>query len=535
MERTGLALAKEKKDKSLERAVSPESVGIDSQAVIDFLKECEKEEIELHSFMLLRHGKVAAEGWWKPYNAKTPHTMFSFSKSVAGTAIGFAIDEGRISLDTNVYGLFPEYSLIIKKRFENMLTVEHLLTMTSGKMSSFMINTEKVGWVQSYLRAPFRSMPGEKFEYVTENSYMLAAIIKKVTGLRVVDYLIPRLFEPLGIEVPFWESNQSGIEAGGWGLFLKTEDQAKFVQCYLNDGKWNGKQVIPEAWAKTAGEKHVEKTPGVSADHASGYGYQFWRNSLPNSYRCDGVFSQLGIVMKDWDTCIVTTAGEPLEDKVIEIIWHHFPKSFSEEPLPENPEALEALRKTIAGLSMPRLPKLQRRKSVEEKISGKLIRFRSTRSSTVISPVSNAISTKKTGGLNNIRLTFEEDCLKFFWTEKFNQNTIKVGYNGKNIVSKGEIAGITYHFASSCTWLNDGSLEIWIRPLEQAQVRKLNFTFEGNNVKMKSTAEKGLYDLALFGLDFKGVRADDLVIRLAKSATNIIEPLVEPNLNGKFV
>ena len=521
--------------KMLERAASPESVGVDSQAIIDFLDECEKENVELHSFMLLRHGKVAAECWWKPYNAETPHTMFSFSKSVAGTAIGFAIDEGKISLNTNVYGLFPEYAPIIRKRYENMLTVEHLLAMTSGKMASFLLNTERVGWVQSYLRAPFRYIPGEKFEYVTENSFMLAAIIKKVTGLNVVDYLTPRLFEPLDIDIPYWESNQSGIEAGGWGLYLKTEDQAKFVQCYLNDGKWNGRQVIPEAWAKTAGEKHVDKTPGVSADHAAGYGYQFWRNSLPNSYRCDGVFSQLGVVMKDWDACFVTTAGEPLEDKVLEIFWHHFPKNFTDEPLPENPDILAELRKKMDALSMPRLPKLMRREWLENKISGKLIKFRNTRMATVVGVVNNTISTKKSGGFNNVRLTFEEKSMKFFWTEKYNENTVEVGYDGEYIISKAEIAGMKYDFASSCAWLEDGTLEIWLRPLQHAQIRKLNFKFDGQNVELKSTAEKGLYDLALFGLDFKGVRADDLILRLTKGVTNVLEPMVEPNLRGRFV
>lgn len=528
---------------NLEIAVSPESVGIDSQTIIDFLNECEEEKMELHSLMLLRHGKVAAQAWWSPFNPQTPHTMFSFSKSVVGTAIGFAIDEGKVSLSTNVYGLFPEYALKIKKKHEDVLNVEHLLAMTSGKASSVLINTEKVGWVQSFLRAPFKDTPGEKFEYVTGNSFMLAAIIKKVTGQSVVDYLTPRLFEPLGIEVPFWEVNQSGTEAGGWGLYFKTEDQAKFVQCYLDNGKWKGKQVIPEDWAKTAGQQHVEETPGISVDHAEGYGYQFWLNSLPNSYRCDGLFSQFGIVMKDQDACIVTTAGEPLEDKVLEIIWHHFPKGFSEQPLPENPGMLAKLQQKIAGLSMPTLPEVQSNerpdkvkvKEKEKEISGKLIKFRLPGMATVLGTVDNAISTKRSNGLNNVRLTFEKDCLKFFWTEKYGENTIDVGYHGKNIVSKGTVAGKTYDFASSCAWHKDGSLEVWIRPLQHAQMKKLLFTFDGQNVKMAITAEKGLYDLALFGLDFKGIEADGLILRLAKGAASVAEPIVEPDLNGKFV
>ena len=525
----------EQEQNSIERASSPESLGVDSRAVIGFLEHCEKEEVELHSFMLLRHGKVAAECWWAPFNAHTPHTMFSFSKSVSATAIGFAIGEGLLTLDTNVYGLFPEYAPIFEKKWQDTLNVKHLLTMTSGKMTSILTNTEKVGWIQSYLKAPFKYMPGEKFEYVTDNSFMLAAIINKVSGKSAIEYLKPRLFEPLGIELPFWEANQSGVEAGGWGLYLKTEDQAKFVQCYLDDGKWQGKQVIPEFWTRTVGERHVAETPGASEDHSAGYGYQFWLNHIPNSYRCDGLFSQFGIVLKDYDACIVTSAGEPIEHRALEAIWKYFPATFSEKPLPENPEALKALQAKIATLKMPRLPDMMRNEWLEKKISGRLIKFRFSKMATVLGAADNAISTKKSGYFNNVRLNFEEDCLKFFWTEKYDENTVDVGYYGKNLISQARLAGMTYDFASSCAWLDDGSLEVWLRPLQHAQIRKLNFEFDGERVTMKSTAEKGLYDLAQFGLDFKGIHPDDLILKLAKGAAAVVEPIVEPDIKGKFV
>ena len=520
---------------AIERAPSPESLGINSQAVIDFLDHCEKEEVELHSFMLLRHGKVAVECWWDPFNASTPHTMFSLSKSVTATAIGFAIEEGLLALDTNVYGLFPEYAPIFDKKWQDVLTVKHLLTMTSGKKTSILTNTEKVDWIQSYLKAPFKESPGEKFEYVTDNSFMLAAIIKKVSGESVIDYLEPRLFDPLGIERPFWETNQSGVEAGGWGLYLKTEDQAKITQCYLDDGKWQGKQVVPEFWTKTVGEKHVAETPGLLRDHSAGYGYQFWLNHMPNSYRSDGLFSQFGIVLKDYDACIVTTAGEPLENKTLEAIWTFFPATFSENPLPENPEVLGALRDKTAALKMPLLPDRMRNEELEKKISGRLIKFRLSKMATVLGAADNTISTKKSGSFNNVRLTFEEDCVKFFWTEKYDENTIDVGFGGKNLISQARLAGMTYDFASSCSWMDDGSLEVWLRPLQHAQIRKLNFTFDGEHVAMTSTAEKGLYDLAQFGLDFKGIRADDWLLKIAKGATTVVEPIVEPNIKGKFV
>lgn len=154
---------------------------------------------------------------------------------------------------------------------------------------------------------------------------------------------------------------------------------------------------------------------------------------------------------------------------------------------------------------------------------------------TVLGAADNAISTKKSGYFNNVRLNFEEDCLKFFWTEKYDENTVDVGYYGKNLISQARLAGMTYDFASSCAWLDDGSLEVWLRPLQHAQIRKLNFEFDGERVTMKSTAEKGLYDLAQFGLDFKGIHPDDLILKLAKGAAAVVEPIVEPDIKGKFV
>ncbi len=521
-------------EQRLERAISPEAEGLSSQAILDFLDECENKSIELHSIMILRHGKVLAEGWWKPYCPEAAHTMFSVSKSVIGTAIGFAIDEGKIALDTKVYDIFPEY---VPKRISTaakMLNVEHLLTMTSGKMASFILNTEKTNWIKSFLKAPFLHNPGEKFEYASENSYMLSAIIKRVTGEHAVNYLTPRLFEPLGIEKPFWETDLSGIEAGGWGLQLKTEDVAKIIQCYLDGGKWKGRQVIPEFWAKTAGAEHVPKTPGIAPDHGSGYGYQIWRNSIPNSYRFDGVFSQLAIAMEDYDACIVTTGGDPTERAVLEAVWPNIAANFSDEPLPENPELLAKLRERLENLSLPRLPETKRRLWLEDKINGKLIKFAETKMTSILTVSDNFIRSKRSGDLNNIRFFFNDDYMEFCWTEKFDECRIEVGYGSNFITSVADIAGIKMTFASSCAWLDSGSLEVWIRCIEHAQVKKLNFSFSGNKVHMKNWCEKGIYDLALFGMDFKGFKADSVIKRIAKGATDAVEPLVDPDLTGAF-
>lgn len=248
--------------KFLPRAESPESLGISSQSILNFIEDCERNRVELHSFMILRHGKVAAEAWWKPFNKDTAHTMYSHSKSISAIAMGFAISEGLVSLDTKVYPLFPDKlpRAVPREAFE--LNIHHLLSMTSGKLMNPAVNAEKMDWIKNFLAAPFAWKPGTRFVYTNENSYMLCAIINKVTGMSVTDYLMPRLFEPLGIDRPFWEADQNGIEAGGWGLQLKTEDQAKIIQCCLQNGMWNGEQVIPADFLEKATNYQVDNAPG---------------------------------------------------------------------------------------------------------------------------------------------------------------------------------------------------------------------------------------------------------------------------------
>lgn len=523
-------------EKKLIRAESPESLGIDSRLITAFLDDIEEQGLELHSFMLTRHGKVAAECYWTPFRADIPHTMFSVSKSITALAVGFAIEEGLLTEDTKVYAVFPEYAPKHPTPAAKALTVRHLLTMTSGKMPSFILNTEGPSWVESYLGAPFARMPGKHFNYASENTYMLAAVVKKVTGECVLDYLQPRLFAPLGIERPFWETDKGGTEVGGWGLYLKTEDVAKIINCVMNSGVFDGVQVIPKFWAKTVGRAHVAQTPGVAHDHNSGYGYCFWRNSFPESYRCDGVFSQLAVAIPDFDTCIITTGGEPHERKVLETFWKYFPTKFKDNPLDENPAALAEMNSKLASRSLPKMKTGARRFDVEEKVNGKYIKFRKSRSLSSLTVVNNFTRSKKSGRLNNICFDFGKDSLRMRWTEKYNEMDVRIGYNGEYILSRVKLADTEFTFASTSGWLSDGSFEVWLRPLEHAQVKKFNFRFLPNNkVKCKNWSEQDLYQLALFALDFKGIKADDALKAIAKGAADIVEPVVDPDLIGKIV
>lgn len=211
------------------RAESPEAVGVSSGCIKEFIDDLKANNIEMHSLMVIRDGKVAVECYNHPFSANRPHSCYSVSKSVTSTAIGFAVSEGLISLDTLVVDIFPEYRENKKDSYLNQLNIRHLVSMCSGKNVDILKDKGKIDWLDNFMKSPWYAKPGTDFRYVNENIYVLSAIIHKVTGMCIRDYLQPRLFEPLGIDYPFWETDRNGIEAGGWGIYLKTEDIAKIM------------------------------------------------------------------------------------------------------------------------------------------------------------------------------------------------------------------------------------------------------------------------------------------------------------------
>ena len=217
----------------------------------------------MHSIMVLRHGKVVAEGWWKPYSAELKHTMYSVSKTFTATAVGFAVTENRLTVNDKVVSFFPGQLPDTVSTNLSELTVKDLLSMSVGQQPdpTGLAVTGDAPWVSTFLKLPVIHKPGTTFLYNSLGSYMLSAIVQKVTGERVVDYLRPRLFKPLGIEGMDWETDPMGINSGGWGLRIKTEDMAKVGQLFLQKGKWNGRQIIPAAWIEEATTKKIDQTP----------------------------------------------------------------------------------------------------------------------------------------------------------------------------------------------------------------------------------------------------------------------------------
>ncbi len=317
---------------------TPEAQGIPSTSILGFLQSIEDNIHFFHSFMLLRHGFVVAEGWWHPYQREYPHMLFSLSKSFTSTAIGQAVSEGLLSVDDAVVDFFSDD--LPKRTSSNLeaMRVRHLLSMSTGHAidtTSFMIRRKDKNWVRGFLARPVKYKPGTHFLYNTGATYMLSAILQKLTGITLLDYLRPRLFDPLGIQNPTWETCPRGINTGGFGLTITTEDIARFGQLYLQHGMWDGSQLLPESWVKEASSKQVSNGNNPESDWEQGYGYQFWR-CRNNIYRGDGAFGQYCIVMPDQDAVLAITSGVPDMQVVLNVVWEHLLPAFRPTPIGED-------------------------------------------------------------------------------------------------------------------------------------------------------------------------------------------------------
>ncbi|WP_178023559.1 serine hydrolase [uncultured Paenibacillus sp.] len=341
-------------EKSLPRK-SLKELGISARNVIGFLEYLKAHSIEVHSLMLVRHGYVAAEGWWAPYGPDLPHMLFSLSKSFTSSAIGMAVQEGKLSVDDPVISFFPED--VPEDISPNLaaMQIKHLLMMGTGHALDTMdplARAKDGNWVRAFLELPVEHEPGTFFVYNTGATYMLSAILQKATGETLLQYLQPRLFEPLGIANPTWESCPRGINTGGFGLKVKTEDIAKFGQLYLQKGLWQGKRLLEESWIDAATSKQISNGDGGDSDWAQGYGYQFWR-CRHGVYRGDGAFGQFCIVLPEQEAVLAMTSGTNDLQGVLNGVWEHLLGAFAEgngELAEEDAAAEKELRHLLEGL-----------------------------------------------------------------------------------------------------------------------------------------------------------------------------------------
>lgn len=336
-------------------AASPESQGVASSAILAFVEAAEHLPCgELHSVLLARHGRQIAAGWWHPYAPEYPHMLYSLSKSFTATAIGLLLEDGKISLDDLVLDYFLAEAPPDPSEHLRAMRVRHLLSMSTGHAADALPNLDRrlgESWMRAFLSAPVVFAPGTHFLYNTSATYMLSAIVQRRTGQRLLEYLRPRLFGPLGIEHPTWEQSPEGIDTGGFGLNTTTADIARFGQLYLQQGRWQGRQLLPEAWVREATTCQIANGEDAENDWQQGYGYQFWR-CRQGAYRGDGAFGQFCLVLPEQDAVLAITAGLEDMQSVLNLVWQHLLPAMVPEPLSENTVASDVLRARLASLRL---------------------------------------------------------------------------------------------------------------------------------------------------------------------------------------
>lgn len=454
--------------------MSPESQGISSAAISKFINAARESGLEWHSFMFLRHGHVIAEGWWKPFDAPYKHTLYSLSKSFTSTAIGLLVKEEKIKVDDQVISFFPnELPTGISDNLKQM-TIRNLLTMNTGHAVD---TTPKMregtgSWSKTFLSLPVEHKPGSHFLYNTGATYMLGAIVKKVSGQDLETFLTPRLFVPLDIKDHDWEKSPQGLNVAGWGLRVKTEDIAKLGQLYLQKGKWNGREILTEAWVNDASRYQTSSNAGDS-DWSQGYGYQFWR-CKPGFFRGDGAFGQYCVVMPQHDAVLVVNSESWDMQKQMTIFWENLLPGIQPNPLPENDSLLRKLKTDLATLAIPATKGLGNAAS-SKKYNNAKVKFETNEFGIT------AMQLQCSG--DRCTLTFdssnEKTSIQSGWenwvTSKESTDYVFAVSNRNPVPSK---------IAATATWTTGNTLQIDLKFVEAIHGDKITCLFDGNRVSV---------------------------------------------------
>ncbi|WP_194974822.1 serine hydrolase domain-containing protein [Aquiflexum lacus] len=460
---------------------TPEALNISSEGIQQFLDAVESEsKHEMHSLMILRNGQVAAEGWWSPYSPESKHTMYSVSKTFTASAIGLAVAEGKLKVTDKVVTFFPESLPATVSPYLAELEIKDLLSMTVGHDKSF--NQEvftQEDWVKAFLSMPIANKPGTKFLYNTSASYMLSAIIQKVTGQNLLEYLKPRLLNPLGIYGLDWETDLDGVAVGGWGIRVKTEDMAKLGQLFLQKGHWNGKQILPESWIDEASTMKIMQEPDASDekmaanDWIQGYGYQMWRSRY-NSYRADGAFGQYILILPELDGLIVITSETRDMQGLLDLAWKYLLPAFDANGTTE-----KNINKNLKNLSLVSL-KSKSNKKLEKEISNNT--YHIDKQNNIVSQFNLEFLKDK----SRLTLKVGEDSYEFLLSsgEWVLGTTVRKGPNLFHF-AQNQLEGLApFKVAGSYAWKDAETLEIKLKYYESPHTETILITFEGDMAKM---------------------------------------------------
>lgn len=298
---------------------TPEAEGIASRYVRQFLDTLLTfKTMQIHSCIVVRHGRVIGEMYPTPWSRDNSHALYSASKTFTAAAVGMCISDSLITLNDSIYRYLGEYFPEEASDTLRCITVRDLLTMQSGLPVDTRMRTVETQWLRFYFAQKPRDMPGVRWAYDSIVTYMLSAIVQKVTGMKLMDFLNRRLFIPLHITKVAWEESPEGISCGGWGLYLQPESMAKFGQLLLQGGVWKGVSILDTQWVA-----EMMKAQSVTGK----YGYQMWQCTYPGWAEANGAYGQYIDVIPEKDMVVVITGcnyqGIPHQKLIKTILVSH--------------------------------------------------------------------------------------------------------------------------------------------------------------------------------------------------------------------
>ena len=474
---------------------------ISSEWIYKFYKELEANKVENHGLLIMKGDEIVFEEYAYPYSAEMPHTLFSVTKSIVSTAAGFAIDEGLFSLDSKIIELFSEYEACKCDEWQS-LTVRSVLTMQSGKKFSF--TQDMTGnYAEMFMKAPFRKKKG--FLYSNNDAHMVAALVQKLSGQSLVDYLMPRLFEPLGIEKPEWETNSIGECIGGTGAYLKLRDLAKIMRCYADGGVYNGKQIIPEWWTKEATKKQVDLGTYGEED---GYGYLFWlKNGI---FSMNGMYGQQVSYLPEHDA-VVAIFNCVINDKPNNrLIKTLLPKAFEGQADEQWDKKLAEYLANRAKMprkceSLPAIPvgKTFYMTAVSDAIAKLMFP-----ASLIPRSVTSSFAKRPAKNLDKVSFAVEKDVFTVEWLEENDKVTINCGLDGNPRMSECEIKGYKYKIWAYA-YSENGILKAVVKPINTLATLDMEFEFSEDTVKIRIADKPSFEEFILNNVDKSSFVADN--------------------------
>ena len=519
-------------DQSFPRA-TPESQGVESERIADFLEEIIENQniLKMHQLMILRNGKVITECAFYPYERGVWHITHSLCKSITSLAIGLLIDEGKLTLDTRILDIYPDDISSIAAIRKKELTIRHLLTMSSGISLNEAGSVTETDWLKACLESKPNFKPGTEFHYNSMNTYVLAEIVRTLSGMSLSEYLSEHLFEPMGIRQFSWEKSPAGTEKGGWGLYILAEDIAKLVQLTLDGGKWNGMQLISESYIRQATSKQID-----SAQHMNdyGYGFQIWMGKRLGSYQFNGMLGQNAFAFPDLNMQIVVFSGSGAlfpKSLLSDVVSKYFGDGFRPKATrPEDPEEYDRLQSIINGIESPPkdlLPELPAQAHILNGVSYHIY----TKNTIFLPLILQCMQNNHSKGIRNISFSVRDGVFYLNIAEHDISYSIPVGF-GEYLASTVESHGERYLVKAAGVFTTDEDdnpvLKVHIPFIETANARQIKFFFLEHGRKLKAVWSETPDMDSLNGLDkFFASGSGGIVNSIVQKATEIDSELLK--------